>query len=1106
MSLRKARRGPREGEQFWVCSRHRDGCKKVIPSRDMPSWTLKRPGLARRARIPVAWMSARHSHTEEYATVGATPGCIYERLEGDARVVNALAQCVLIYDDGRARDAVVGESMLAGAMLLKVLQRGRTPLPTLGVEREALRRNGILADAVDLESETRDTGWSLPAKLARGANIDAVLGYATRKSEFTLDPAFDFDDDAHGTREARDASPEGLGSTAEADFLKRWVPEHLGLAAAHWFTPQAPLGDLLTSRGAHSSGDARRVDFLFCHPGGEPFVVEIDGDQHADAVAIDDDRDESLKRVGIDVIRVSTQEVERGWGASLDRILGRCKDALEALPRKDDRVAAMAVDCATAAKVQFALARAITFGWLTGGRQWQIDLAGAGSASVAGIGDALSLLAAFDVLYGARSVPTVCSVTSDDGDMVSYAPDAEGQWVTMPTNPTAPTEEVQRLRLCFEGDASPFHQLPSDAPDILIRPANLPIALASTQSGQSRKSHVAKSSRFGEGERTALLTFLRHLYRKAEFRQMQAEALFGVLQGKDLVVLLPTGAGKSLIYQMAGLLTPGMTLIVDPLVALMEDQIEGLRRCGIDRAEYIAMGRPVKAQLPPLLNNIEKGQVHFLFVAPERLQSPTFRETLRSLVVTAPINLAVIDEAHCVSEWGHEFRPAYLSLGKSLRTLCTGTSGSAPPLLALTGTASRTVLRDMLIDLDIGQRRSDALVRPETFDRKELEFEIIEVKESVNDPSAALRGILNRLPSDFNVPSAQFFRTARHKTKSGIVFVPHVNGSFGLHSVAAIVKDATNRSVGIYSGSPPKGDGDWDKRKRENARAFKANEVTTLVSTKAFGMGIDKPNIRYTIHVGLPTSIEQWYQEAGRAGRDKEHAKCKVLFFEYDKSRTDRILSQDVDFHTARTRYAEINSPRTRDDVTRALYFHFGVFQGADDDMDRVRQLLAQLGDLSVRQTVEVPFGSDPGLREVAVYRLLRVKVIDDYQVDFGAKKFLIDTSTFVFERSRQALLDYVAEIQPARASGVERELGAIHKGNALESAEGLAYVLVGFTYDLIERSRRSMLRSAVELAREAKEHEQIRRRLLDYLQEGIGAEAIDNLLEERRDIDFEGW
>ena len=1051
-------------------------------------------------------MSARHSLTEEYATVGAIPGCVYERLKGGERIIDALAQCVLIYDSHRDRDADSG-SAVAAAMLLKVLQRGRAPLPTLGVEREALRHHGLLAHAEDLEAEIgAETGWRLPSKLLGRGTVDAVLDYATRRGEFVLDSEFAFDDVPSGV-EGRGADVEGVGSTAEALFLETWVPRHLGSAAAHWFTPQAPLGDLLTSRGAPSKSDARRVDFLFCHPRCAPFVVEIDGGQHVDAVAIDRDRDDALARVGIEVIRVASHEVERGRGTSLNRILRLCQSALSPSTCPDDRVAATVVNCATAAKFQFALARAVGFGWLTGGRPWHIDLSGGGPVAAAAICDVVRLLSAFDAIFGSRSAPTRCCVSTIDGDVATYCLDPAGEWVAV-ANATVPTEEPQRLGLGYEA-ASPFHQLPADAPDILIRPASLPIALATTQSaraGWGGERHAAKSSTLGETEKAALRVFLRHLFRKADYRPMQAEALFRVLRGLDLVVLLPTGLGKSLIYQMAGLLTPGTTLVIDPLVALMEDQIEGLQRCGLDRAAYIASDSPPKAQVDALLRNVEKGQMHFLFIAPERLQVPRFRDTLGSLAMNTPINLAVIDEAHCVSEWGHDFRPAYLSLGNNLRALCAGPSKGAPPLLALTGTASRTVLRDMLIDLDIDRDRSDALIRPDTFNRRELEFEIVEERDSVADPAPKLRGLLDSLPADFGMPRARFFRSARDNTMSGIAFVPYVNGAFGLHNIAGIVGESTNREVTIYSGSAPKGgDGDWGVRKRENARKFKANEVSTLVSTKAFGMGIDKPNVRYTIHVGLPTSIEQWYQEAGRAGRDGKPAKCKVIFFEYDQSRTDQLLSQEVDFEAARVRYRRITAWRTKDDVTRALWFHFRAFQGKEDDMEQVGRLLPQIGDLAAKRTLEVPFDGPAGPREVAIYRLRRLEIIDDYQVDFGARKFVIDAPAFDFGRSRQALLDYVAAIQPARASALQSELDEVDGGDTLESAMELVRILVGLTYDLIERSRRSMLRAVVELARQASSGEQVRRRLLDYLEEGIGAETMDGLLQDER-VDFDGW
>lgn len=340
------------------------------------------------------------------------------------------------------------------------------------------------------------------------------------------------------------------------------------------------------------------------------------------------------------------------------------------------------------------------------------------------------------------------------------------------------------------------------------------------------------------------------------------------------MVLLPTGAGKSIIYQLAGLLMPGLTLVVDPINALIEDQVEGLHAYGIDRAVPIT-GDIDRVERERLLWRVERGEYLFVLHSPERLQSPQFRSALRALAESSLVNLAVIDEAHCVSEWGHDFRPAYLNLGNNLRRFGAGGAQSPPPLLALTGTASRAVLRDMLTDLGIDRGRSEALVRPHSFDRPELHFEIAHTSPK-EDPRAALRGVLNALPGKLGLPRTEFFRPAGRDTASGIVFVPTVTArTYSVRDARGIVQNATGSEVTVYSGSSPSRDsrdrsGSWNEEKRRNASAFKTNRVPVLVATKAFGMGIDKPNIRYTVHFGMPMSLESFYQEAGRAGRDGE--------------------------------------------------------------------------------------------------------------------------------------------------------------------------------------------------------------------------------------------
>ena len=264
---------------------------------------------------------------------------------------HVLSQCLLLSRRGRARDGTA-DSRFTSALLLKILRRGQAPLATLDVERAVLRVHGFADHVNELGADNPEVGWDsdgLPAQLR--VKPESVLSMAVEREPFVLDAAFDVDSGADESL---------LGSDAEASFLKVWAPSALGPAASHWFTPQAPLDRLLESGGLGDGSGARRCDFVFSHPGGPPFAIEVDGPEH-DAAA-DEARDESLRAVGVEVLRVTNAEVLRGHGPALDRIRARCHEALAAFRpvTGDDRAAAaLAIDCAAAAKVQFAVARAI---------------------------------------------------------------------------------------------------------------------------------------------------------------------------------------------------------------------------------------------------------------------------------------------------------------------------------------------------------------------------------------------------------------------------------------------------------------------------------------------------------------------------------------------------------------------------------------------------------------------------------------------------------------------------------------------------------------------------------------------------------------------------
>ena len=231
-----------------------------------------------------------------------------------------------------------------------------------------------------------------------------------------------------------------------------------------------------------------------------------------------------------------------------------------------------------------------------------------------------------------------------------------------------PEARGDRISILVQRGASPFSEIASDEWDFIIRPAFLPVNLRVEQHFERVRQPISAES-FEQAE-PALTTLLRTIFRKYRFRHQQGEAVHNTLRHKDTVVLLPTGAGKSIVYQLAGLLMPGITIVVDPIVALIEDQVLGLQSHGIGRAIGIVSSMAGREKRDRLLRQIERGEYQFVLLSPERLQTPEFRGTMQALREISLVNLAVIDEAHCVSEWGHDFRPAYLNLANNLATVC----------------------------------------------------------------------------------------------------------------------------------------------------------------------------------------------------------------------------------------------------------------------------------------------------------------------------------------------------------------------------------------------------------------------------------------------------
>jgi len=868
-----------------------------------------------------------------------------------------------------------------------IVSRGLPTLPSLRVER-------ALSKDLELTEERHSKGSiSFPFR----ENLSTDEKRLLRRTLLPIDPSLspgDVAEDLGGH----------LDSDAERSFLEEGLPGVVGDWAPQVAWSQRPLEMIVPADEAHDFTD-QHTDFAIQFPrppkSEEGLVVEIDGKHHEEKgqVELDKNRNTACRSAGWDYARIDAGRAghpsSRERSTIDDHLSHPCGELLQEnyhsppwSSEEGRRWALAALVPIHIARLQKTLLYLLRNGQLSlSRRKWRIavlerDVPGAELA----IRDFRDLLGAlFDLEGEGRDVPEI--------ELRTYRSEEK-------TGLELPSEEPDH-RLSPGEDPPPFDaELLMDS-SVLLRPSlrPTPTSFADQVARQGvratvRTAHAPTTESKVKGGRPIrydmppalgdssagdeeaekhpqlrpLLYFLRNLFRKESYRPNQVDILRESLQGKDVIGLLPTGAGKSLTYHLSVLLQPGISMVVAPLKSLMHDQHANLKRAGIGSVLFIDSSlTPEERRRAQEM--MKSGERQFVFISPERLQIQRFRDHLARLDV--PVTYTVVDEAHCVSEWGHDFRTAYLRLGPNARSHCPS-EWSRLPIIALTGTASFDVLADVRRELGFGEETET--ITPESMEREELEFEIVgvsppnveedagpwEVKKSVfEQKKRALPSVLQEMPDwfeektsgaqDSSEKSSQresgenekaqdrddFFELKGDRTRSGLVFTPHANGDFGVQSLANQAKKGVpplRGRVGTFASS----DRDQEEEDRQDIQEeYKENELSALVATKAFGMGIDKPNIRYVVHMNMSQSIESYYQQAGRAGRDGNPARCVILYCDQEVP-----VEEDLEDGEAEQSAESTGSETITVDQELLRFFHESSFKGPQKEKRIVYDLL----------------------------------------------------------------------------------------------------------------------------------------------------------------------
>lgn len=615
--------------------------------------------------------------------------------------------------------------------------------------------------------------------------------------------------------------------------------------------------------------------------------------------------------------------------------------------------------------------------------------------------------------------------------------------------------------------------------------------------------------------------FLDNIFDKPSFREGQFPIISNALNRKDTIGLLPTGGGKSLCYQLPCLLQPSINFVVCPIKSLMYDQNDNLVKTLVTNVSFITSDLEADEKRE-IEKNFEQGRYLFVWISPEKFQIPSFRDKISAIVANYSIAYAVIDEVHCLSEWGHDFRTSYLNLAKTIDKLSPKDENGEGKIkfIGLTATASVNVLKDIKIEFARQkQRLEDENIKSLLdYSRKELRFEVINDKGNKLDK---LKKLINELKD-----TESFIETT---DKAGLIFTPNVNGAYGCYQVSNTLNTLYQNKVSWFSGDIPKRDvydektgqkigtepvmsqDEFNKYKIKVQKDFKENKYQLLVATKAFGMGIDKQNIFYTFHYGLPSSVEALYQEAGRAGRwdkrKKENkskiGKCFVLHSPetHDQERVERLFHKDTTFAEMKAISDEVGFGG------RDIFKQVFLFVQGQNDIEKDFEIISGIIRNYFQEKTQVRiFWNDAfsklkinsDVLQKAIYRLSLLGIVSDWTTNF-IDHFEVQFKTLDEKHIVKSVSDYIGKYEPN--TDISKELQKVQQKTVLEKA---IWFLLNWTFENIAYSRKQSLKTLSDWCSEFEDSESFKQRIDSYFIFSETTFILQHIAENPKD--YEKW